>query len=167
MKQGFTLVELLIVMVIVGILVTIARPKYQASLERARSMEGINNLKAASDILNAHYVMNGNIYLGNGVVKCVGGTEGGKFITGDFTKYKYFTEPKASLSFESGVCYAGPQITVSRDDGSTIPPYSLIAYNENGEFIKIKCSAQPGTNYCEEIGAEKGSDNEYWINFVD
>ena len=63
MKKGFTLIELLIVMVLVGILVTIALPKYRASMERGRATEGITNLKAASDAVNAQYIIDGNQYL--------------------------------------------------------------------------------------------------------
>ena len=58
MKKGFTLIELLIVMVIVGVLVTVSLPKYRASMERGRATEGINNVRAISDAVNAKYVMN-------------------------------------------------------------------------------------------------------------
>ena len=62
MKKGFTLIELLIVMVLVGVLVTIVLPKYYISMERGRALEGINNLRAASDFVNTRYIINGNSY---------------------------------------------------------------------------------------------------------
>lgn len=43
MKKGFTLVELLMVVVLVGILVLVALPKYQTALERGRALEGVHN----------------------------------------------------------------------------------------------------------------------------
>ena len=51
-RDGFTLVELLIVVVIVGILVTIAAPKYQQSRERAylsMMKSDLKNLVAAEE----------------------------------------------------------------------------------------------------------------------
>ena len=149
MKSGFTLIELLIVMVIVGILVTIALPKYNASLERARAQEGIANLKAASDIINAHYVMNGNEYSNEGI------TDGhGNFITGDFIKSKYFTTP--NMKFLSGEVTKAP--AVSRMEGGE-SLYSLVAVNGEGEFHYITCSSMYYPKYCEEIGGVPQAEN--------
>ena len=47
MKRAFTLIELLIVVIIVGVLMSIALPKYQRAVERARALEGVHNVKYA------------------------------------------------------------------------------------------------------------------------
>jgi prepilin-type N-terminal cleavage/methylation domain-containing protein len=46
MKRAFTLIELLIVIVIIGILVIIAIPQYQKIIARSESAEAITNLSA-------------------------------------------------------------------------------------------------------------------------
>ncbi|MBR3603279.1 MAG: prepilin-type N-terminal cleavage/methylation domain-containing protein [Elusimicrobiaceae bacterium] len=53
MKKGFTLTELLMVVVIVGILSTIALPGYQRSIEKTRATEAMNILKTANDAVYA------------------------------------------------------------------------------------------------------------------
>ena len=48
-KSGFTLMELLGVVLILAILTSIALPQYRRSLERAKAMEGIMTLKTVAD----------------------------------------------------------------------------------------------------------------------
>ncbi len=44
MKKGFTLVELLMVMVLIAVLAAVALPKYRLSVERGRAVEGVSNI---------------------------------------------------------------------------------------------------------------------------
>ncbi len=143
MKKGFTLIELLIVMVIVGVLVTVSLPKYRASMERGRAMEGINNVRAISDAANAKYVMNENSY------SLAGLTDSNGNVTGvDMTKSVNFSTPKMTLS-DSKVT-----VTTTRT-GS----YTLTATNQNGELISIECTGDAET--CQNIGMEKNSSGKY------
>jgi len=164
MKKGFTLVELLIVMVIVGILVTVALPKYYASMEHGRSMEGITNLKAASEALNSRYIINANQYTCNGVVT---GTE---FVvagasTGNFTRQMYFGAPQMSSCTFSDATVGPAEITITRNGPE---PYTLTAHNENGELQYITCVGGAGAaaNICENVGAEWNTTlSAYTIDF--
>ena len=49
MKKGFTLVELLTVVLIVAILSGVALPSYQKSIEKTRATEAMNIVKAANE----------------------------------------------------------------------------------------------------------------------
>ncbi len=55
-KQGFTLTELLITVVIVGILVSIALPMYTRTIERSRATEAMSSIKAMNDSIYAFFI---------------------------------------------------------------------------------------------------------------
>lgn len=53
-NQGFTLMELLITVLILGILTSVAVPQYTRSLERSRATEAMTGLKALNDAVYAY-----------------------------------------------------------------------------------------------------------------
>ena len=54
MKKGFTLVELLVVVLIVSVLSTVALPNYKKSMEKSRAAEAMNMVKSANDAVFAY-----------------------------------------------------------------------------------------------------------------
>lgn len=138
MKKGFTLVELMMVMVIVGILVVIALPKYNEALERSRALEGINVLKAVSDAINAQYVLDGNQYKSQNLSRI------------DRPRSKYFSTPS----------YTGDghnQIMVTREEWG----YTLTAQNSNGVLDRIICMDNNAGDDCRTIGITSGYGSYY------
>jgi len=58
-KKGFTLLEVLIVVIIIGILATIALHQYTATIEKARSGEAIINVGSIRVALDRYWYQNG------------------------------------------------------------------------------------------------------------
>jgi len=59
-QQGFTLIELMIVVAIIGILAAVALPAYQDYTVRAHVSEGLNLAAAAKNAVADAYATNGN-----------------------------------------------------------------------------------------------------------
>lgn len=54
MKKGFTLIEMLVVVLIVGILSSVALPTYKKSIEKTHATEAMNIVKAANEAVYAY-----------------------------------------------------------------------------------------------------------------
>ena len=62
MQQGFTLIELMIVVAIIGILASIALPAYQNYMARAQASESIVMLDGAKTTIEDYSVSDGKFY---------------------------------------------------------------------------------------------------------
>ncbi len=57
LRAGFTLIEVLVVVFIVGTLAAVSLPIYTRAIERSRATEAMTNIKAINDAIYAYYSM--------------------------------------------------------------------------------------------------------------
>lgn len=108
LSQGFTLIELMIVVAIIGILAAIALPQYQNHVSRsqaARGMAEAGDLKSAVETC----IGESRITLGSGAGQCDPGPTGSNILLGD-------AQYGAALAAGLGV----PQIDIDPDNTTTI-----------------------------------------------
>lgn len=71
MTKGFTLIELMIALAIVGILAAVAYPSYQNSVAKARRAEATAALLEGAQALERYYSVNGRYVDGSGNLPAV------------------------------------------------------------------------------------------------
>ena len=64
-RGGFTLIELIIVIVIVGILALVAIPRYFANIENARRAEANSTLRSIKEAIMAYYAVTNTLPASN------------------------------------------------------------------------------------------------------
>lgn len=70
LQHGFTLVELLVVVVIVGILSAVALPQFMSQTKKAAATEGTQQASSIAKQAAAYYLENGAIASGDAHTKC-------------------------------------------------------------------------------------------------
>jgi len=139
MKQGFTLIELMVVVIIIGVLSAVALPEYTLAVERSRSAEALLNGKAIMASMQRH----AQSYPGEDItspsqiadVALSGGTtsddwSGNKFITSNFT-YTLGTN----------------RVTISRNKKENDTPIYVITFDYNIGSNRVTASCNSVSDY--------------------
>lgn len=134
MNKGFTLIELMVVVLIIGILSAVALPEYTLAVERSRSAEALVNGKAVVDSVQRHLQM----YPGETVttaaqladVKLGGGT------TSTWNNGFYTT-----TNFIYKIINNGVEAKRTKQDGGGAIYTITFEYMPSSDTIKVTCEA--------------------------
>ncbi|MGI5236893.1 prepilin-type N-terminal cleavage/methylation domain-containing protein [Dactylosporangium sp. CA-139066] len=131
---GFTLVELLVVVVIIGVLVAIAVPMYLNYRKGAANKSAESDVRAAVSAIEQFYTENDNTYPASttadvGTKLVFGTTTSGTSGTGG-------TQQTATLS---------PQNTMQYKKSATGDSYKVCGYNADGKVYYLYDSAAGGS----------------------
>ena len=111
-SAGFTLIELMVVMAIVGILASIAYPSYTSVMQKTRRQEAVRTLLEASQMMESAYAMNFNY------TSVVSGAALTSFTTSDdFSQYYNLSASSSSTTFTLS---AIPKSTQANDTCGTL-----------------------------------------------
>ncbi len=158
--SGFTLIEMLAVVLIIGMLVSVALPQYKRSVVRAEAMEALSNVKTLQDSALRAKAANPNRTAPTTLNQL------------DIDFFDASSKDSSTFSFGRYNYSMGTDaITVQKTAGSNT--YSFKAYypNLNGIGGQITCSADAKTTWlCESMCLETASggctmkNGEYVIN---
>jgi prepilin-type N-terminal cleavage/methylation domain-containing protein len=139
-QRGFTLVELMIVVTIIGVLATVAIPMYQVLPERSKSTEAVTALGLIRSAMRVYYVEHGTF--ANGAVFSDGApvTNGGLLgVTDGDLSGRYFS----SECYTFNGAPTANSFTIECEGGVSTAPFGsevsaiVVRIDQDGELTRV------------------------------
>ncbi len=142
-RQGFTLMEIIVVLVIIGVIVAFFLPNYNTPMQQARAANAQNNLLAIYSAQKNYYNNNGNYCYNTGANTCAD------------TLADINTNLSLNIQDDGTYLYQCPNnsftCTATRNIASSLPLITVtlnVPINLNGE-VNPSCQAPAGNaNWC-------------------
>lgn len=131
-KKSFTLIELMIVVVIIGVLASFSVPIYTKAIERGRQAEGISLLKILREAQLRYYATHGSLAIISGDLAKVNSGLGL-----DLQPFKYFNDSTINIR------NTNPIVMLSRKSSGFQSSYRLWIYY-NGYICYDTTGFEPG-----------------------
>jgi len=136
-KAGFTMLELIMVIIIIGILATLAIPQYTNFMEKARASEGVNTIGAIKTAQSMYQLETGNYAtvitdLDIDVPTTGSATYWTYAVTGGGTGVDNYTVTATRTTKKAGTGIATQTIILEWDDSNT-PPEDWTSSTHVGE----------------------------------
>ncbi len=136
-QKGFTLIELMIVVAIIGILAAIAIPAYQDYTIRSQVSEGLTLAASAKAAVSEFYAQTGRAPA-NRIEAGLGATDTPTDTQGNYVSQVAIANGVITVTYSS----TAPQRANNKVNGSTI---TLVPYTSTDESVSWKCRATGST----------------------
>ncbi len=136
-QKGFTLIELMIVVAIIGILASIAVPQYQDYVARSKVTSLYSSMAATKTLLAGYYSDEGVMPLGSS--DAVGKVEFDAIISG--VNQSPYANSTAAITAPGGTDSALLTVTLDGVTGAVNGQKLMILFNGSGPTFTLDCKA--------------------------
>ncbi len=138
-QKGFTLIELMIVVAIIGILASVAVPQYQDYIARTKVTEVYTSMAAAKTILADEHNLEGTfptVATGDSIVAVLALIDASDYVEKSVYAFTDADNAKITVTF-------GTNVSKALTDGTADD--LVLAFNGGGTIFELTCKAAAGT----------------------